>query len=461
MKRSFLSIMIVLIGLILLACNGDGNDLDDQGRVTISFFGWGSAEEQANFQTLVDRFMAENDDIRVVYSAVSADMYMRNLNNQMNNLPDVFYIPDTEFMPWADSGRLLPLDSYLSEAELERVWSRAISHYRYDRDSFTLGEGPLFALPKDLGPFAMVMNVDLFERIVAAKGLDMDRPDPSVPMTFSAFADMLESLKCQLRTVGGEDTCEGGQRIFGVTHYELAAAIYSNNANFFNDDATQQTITDPNFIEALQYIANLHLVHGVMPSPSEQANLNGFQRFMNGGGIFSFMGPWDMKGFWENINFEFDLIPLPVGPAEGAKSTAWVGSMGIAVSERSRQREAAVRLAKYLTIEEASQRMAYQLGQSVPNIIDIAEDDFLNNVELNGRQIMPLNKVMFLDIIRHNAHIAGHPRPTYFTYENIWYDDLFEALLPVFNGQITAQAFVNQYATTIQRDLDESNSYLN
>ena len=47
------------------------------------------------------------------------------------------------------------------------------------------------------------------------------------------------------------------------------------------------------------------------------------------------MGPWDCKQFWNDLTFEFDLMPTPVGPAEGAKSTSWVGSVAYAVSAKS------------------------------------------------------------------------------------------------------------------------------
>ncbi|HHY22389.1 MAG TPA: extracellular solute-binding protein [Bacilli bacterium] len=75
-----------------------GGQTSQQGTSTIEFFGWGSAEEQENFQTLVDAFMAENPDVRVIYSATDASGYMTTLRNRGSSLPDVFYMPDYEFM---------------------------------------------------------------------------------------------------------------------------------------------------------------------------------------------------------------------------------------------------------------------------------------------------------------------------------------------------------------------------
>lgn len=448
MKKIFLLTVFAFITIILVGCND--STLDD-GTTTISFFGWGSSEEQENFQSLINSFMEENEDISVTYSAVSSDQYMRTLKNKINNLPDVFYMPDTEFIQWADAGRLLNLDDYILEDSLDDVWPIAAEHYLYDRNTYTLGEGNLYALPKDLGPFSMVMNVDLFNDIVESQGLDISLPDPEIPMTWDEFIALNQQLTGTYN----------GTKVYGITHYELAAAVYSNNADFISADGRTQAITDPNFAEAVQFIADLDLTYHVMPTADDQASTNGYQRFLNQGAVFSFMGPWDLKGYWENTNFEFDLVPIPVGPAEDAKSTAWVGSMGIAVSADSKRKEAAAKLAAYLTISETSQTMAYQLGQSVPNLMSIAKTDFLNNVGYDETQLYPTNKQLFLSIIEGNEYVQGKSRTTYYTYDTAWYDDFVTELLVVYTGSRSASSFMNMYADTLQDALDESNSYFN
>ena len=165
---------LLAFSLVLCGCNntGSSNNGGNSGasgnngggdKETISFFGWGSAEEQENFQELVNAFMEDNPDIEVVYSAASSDSYMNVLKNKGKNLPDVFYIPDYEFMQWADSGKLLALDEYLSDEEINGMWDLSIDMYRYDRDEYKLGTGDLYGLPKDLGPYPLVYNKDLLK----------------------------------------------------------------------------------------------------------------------------------------------------------------------------------------------------------------------------------------------------------------------------------------------------------
>lgn len=452
MKKNKLTILTVALLTTLVSC-GDvvsSDNGNNDGTTTISFFGWGSAEEQSNFQALVDQFMMDNPDIKVAYTASASDSYMTTLKNKGNQLPDVFYMPDYEFMQYADSGKLLALDSYVTEQEISSMWDLSTKMYRYDRDTFKLGTGSLYGLPKDLGPYAICYNKDLLKSIIKDKNLDISLPDPNVPMTWDQFIKYLQAITGEYNN----------KNIYGIGYYELMAAVYSNNADFFSSDGKKETISDKNFVDAVQFIADLSTKYHVAPSADEQSSQNSFQRFLNQGCVFTFMGPWDCKQFWNDLTFEFDLMPTPVGPAEGAKSTSWVGSVAYAVSAKSTKKEAAVRLAKYLACSEKSNIMNYQLGQAIPNIRKYAENQYINGEGLTGRQLMPENRKLFVDIVRGNEYIQGKNRVKYFVYDNTFIEDLEDNLNTVFQGSQTADEFIKSYANKYQKGLDESNNYL-
>ena len=452
MKKNKLTILTVALLTTLVSC-GDvvsSDNGNNDGTTTISFFGWGSAEEQSNFQTLVDQFMMDNPDIKVAYTASASDSYMTTLKNKGNQLPDVFYMPDYEFMQYADSGKLLALDSYVTEQEISSMWDLSTKMYRYDRVTFKLGTGSLYGLPKDLGPYAICYNKDLLKSIIKDKNLDISLPDPNVPMTWDQFIKYLQAITGEYNN----------KNIYGIGYYELMAAVYSNNADFFSSDGKKETISDKNFVDAVQFIADLSTKYRVAPSADEQSSQNSFQRFLNQGCVFTFMGPWDCKQFWNDLTFEFDLMPTPVGPAEGAKSTSWVGSVAYAVSAKSTKKEAAVRLAKYLACSEKSNIMNYQLGQAIPNIREYAENQYINGEGLTGRQLMPENRKLFVDIVRGNEYIQGKNRVKYFVYDNTFIEDLEDNLNTVFQGNQTADEFIKSYANKYQKGLDESNNYL-
>lgn len=450
MKNKLLKMLTIVASLSVMTGCDDPEDVsfDPSAEitedVTISFFGWGSQEEQHNFQELVDAFMEENPKVKVVYSATDSGQYMNTLKNKANNLPDVFYMPDYEFMQWADTGKLLPLDNFMSDEEIASMWEMSTQMYRYDADTYTLGEGKLYGLPKDLGPYTLVYNKTLLEEIM---GENVEYPSGTEPMSWDQFNTYLAKLK----TPG----------VYPIGYYELMAAVYSNNANFFDDAVEKERISEKNFIDAVQFIADL-THNGLAPTANEQSEQNSFQRFVTGNCVFTFMGPWDMATFWEDVPFEFDIIPVPYGPAEGARSTAWVGSVAFCVSAKSKQKQAAVKLAKFLACSERANKMNSDLGQAVPNMIEYAEDYFVPGVGMTEEQKKaPTNRQLFLDIIKgatdKNAKIAGKQRARYFLYLNSCYDDLEASLSTIYEGSKTAEQHLKAYASTFQKGLDDSN----
>lgn len=451
MKKLFMLLLTFVFLTFVTACQEDEDIVNPDGTTTISFFGWGSAEEQENFQTLCDEFMKDNPTIKVVYSGSSSDTYMNTLKNKGKNLPDVFYMPDYEFMQWADSGKLLALDEYMTDEEISSMWDLSTEMYRYDRDTYTLGQGDLYGLPKDLGPYPLVYNKTLLEAIIQEKGLDIGLPDPDVPMTWEQFITYLQAIT----------GTHNNKNIYGIGYYELMAAVYSNNADFFDSTVTKQTITDKNFIDAVQFVADLSIKYNVAPSADEQSSQNSFQRFLNQGCVFTFMGPWDCKQFWNDLPFEFDIVPVPVGPAEGAKSTAWVGSVAYCISANSKKKDAAIQFIKYLACSEKSNIMNYQLGQAIPNTKEIALNQYIAGEGLTGRQLLPQNRKLFVDIVNGNEYVQGKNRCKYYTYDNTCLEDLEASLNVVFQGSQTAEQFLKGYASKYQEALDDSNAYLN
>jgi multiple sugar transport system substrate-binding protein len=464
-KKNIFTLLIILILTVSFTFTGcsrsnnndvdfDGGEIDETKQYTIEFSGWGDYEEQQNYQILINQFMNENKNITVAYTPVDASSYMTNLKNRANNLPDVFYMPDTEFLQWADSGKLMNIKAGVNETELSKIWSEASEKYYYNRDTYSLGntEGSkLYGLPKDLGPFTLVCNETLLNNLAIQKGLkaeDLVCLSADEPMDWTEFRTLLKKL----------DT-DPNDDIYGISHYEIEAAVYSNNANFFTGDTKTEKITDNNFTDALQFIADLYLTDKVMPSPDDQASTNGYQRFKGGKAVFSFMGPWDCANFWTSVNFDYNIYPVPYGLAEGAQSIAWVGSMAYSVSAKSQSPEAAILLAKYLSFSENAQRKAYELGQQVPNIIEMANDEYINNSLELLKNNNPANRNVFVNTMDgfkdSNDNVGGKARATYYTYDSLWYTDFTDILKDLWSGKQTAQTLMQGYKSEYQEKLTD------
>lgn len=469
MKKQLLAVLMAgIVAVGLCACSPKEEDYNEQGQVTIEFFGWGDTAEQENYQTLINKFMEDNPDIVVSYKAESSSTYMTTLKNRANNLPDIFYLSDYDFLEWVASGLLKDISSYISEDDLSALWPQAVDEYYFNPSTMTLGKSDgasLYGLPKDLGPFTLVYNKTLLDQKIAEYGLNSEEIyamlSPTDPMTWTEFRSLLKMVDPD----GGED---GTDQIYGISHYEIEAAVYSNDANFFNEDASVQTITDKNFTDALQFIADLTLVDNVMPSAANQISTNGYQRFKGQGCIFSFMGPWDCAEFWKTVAFDFDILPVPYnGDNPDAQSTAWVGSMGYCIDAKASdvKTEAAIRLAKYLCYNEDAQRTFYQLGQQVPNITSMANDEYVNDTNGLLGEKDPPSRSVWVDTINGTSDtdkIGGKVRARYYTYSSDWYDGFTEYLTSknFWTGERTAEEVCASYAPTFQLALDEMRANL-
>ncbi|MDR2828896.1 MAG: hypothetical protein LBV51_05695 [Acholeplasmatales bacterium] len=440
--------------------------IDLSKSYSIEFYGWGDAAEMENYTTLINQFMHDFPNIIVSYQADNASTYPTALRNRANNLPDIFYMPDTEFMAWAsEEDKLLDITSYFRANELDLLWEEAVNKYYYNRTTGLAGKennGRLYGIPKDLGPFTLVYNKTLLNQLAQANNVSAEEvslyTNPSRPMSWDEFVSFLHKLD-----VNPTDD------IYGITHYEIEAAVYSNNADFFNQDQSVQTITNPNFVQALQWIADLSLVEHLMPSADDQISTNGYQRFFTGKSVFSFMGPWDNIAFWQSTSFDFDVLPVPYGKADNAKSTAWVGSMSYSMSKKTKSPEAAVLLAKYLCYNEQAQRKFYDLGQQVPNIKSMANDEYINNPQFTNaglpsnvsvaRKGFPNNRQVFVDIINgfrdENDLIGGKARATYYTYNSLWKTDFLDSLVAMWHGNESAYDAMQRLAPILQAQLNE------
>jgi len=489
LKRLLVALLASCVAFSSLACfggGGGGADVDFDptagidGDVTISFWGWGGVDEQQNYQTLVDMFMDENPNITVVYEGATADEHMLNLQNEIDNLPDLFYIPDYSFIEYADAGRLMNIAPGMTDAELDKLWEVAADTYYYDRDTALLGKSDtakLYGLPKDLGPFTLVYNKNLLQtRINAVKstsGFDQSFIDDclstTTPMTWDNFCDLLTMLY-----PNGCDNSSG----YGISHYELDAAVYSNNANYFTDDAATSRITETAFTDALQFVADLALVHDVMPEVDESAD-NGYENFKNGKALFSFMGPWDCADFWATIDsgnkFEWDVIPVPYGPggdrvygtADDGRSTAWVGSVAYCISANTTQKKAAaaLKLAKYLCLDEGAQRKFYELGQQVPNIKSMALGEYLDDTNTVFAAKNPPSRSVFVDIMDgfgENDVVGGKARARYYTASSTWWTEMMDrfSLYGLWVTQNKAAQICEEYEDEFQYILDDMQSEL-
>lgn len=455
------------------------NDYDPGKEYNIKFLGWGDAKEQAIYKRIIDDFMSEHPNIHVTYDASSAGEYLTKLTGEINDLPDVFYLPDTEFLQWVDGGHLLNLigenGDGVDEEALKNVWDNAVNEYYYNPATYTLGKSEgagMFALPKDQGPYTLAYNIDLVNQQIERNGLQNDGEVNALfsgePVTWETFRSAMKKLL--------EGTPDN---VYGIPYYELEHAVYSNNAEFFDETVTTSRLTTPATVDAVQFIGDL-CTDGITPKEGLANNGDGADMaFYNGTALMTFVGPWDFATIWELPNFHCDLLPVPYGPGpdrkygteDDGKSTAFIGSMGYCIAAKTKSRGtsgAALMLAEYLCMDKGAQRKFYSFGQCVPNLKDMAYEEYVPDslgILADEGHTDPAHRNIFIDIVDgfkdENDKIGGKTRILYYTYLTSWRTNLEDTINQsgLYTGKVTAQAVLEGFNASFQSSLNEMNEY--
>lgn len=434
-RKSAITAITLLASVGILGACGSGNsNKDADGKEQITFMFRGGEDEKKAYSAAIKKF-EEEEDVKVKIISTDADQYATKLQAAISggNMPDVFYVEQSNLMPYVDNGVLLDITDEIEKSgfDLSNIWEYGVNSYRYDGEK--VGSGPLYGLPKDVGPFALGYNKTMFEK----SGIAL--PDKDKPYSFDEFIKVSQELTKDSNGDGELDQWATG---FNVV-WSLPAFAWSNGADWINDDKTKVTVDTPEFAEALQLFADLQNKYKVTPSISDAQTLDTYQRWMNGEIAFFPVGPWDLSTY-AGLDFEYDLMPWPAGAT--GKSAAYMGSLGIGVSSKTKSPEKSVKLVEYLSASEEGQQQLVDAQIQIPNLIDMAE------TWASDTETMPSNKEEFLQIVQD----YGRALPAATTYNAEWYDAFYIDIQTVLDGDKTAAEYVKETQPKMQSKLDEA-----
>ncbi|MDW4572078.1 sugar ABC transporter substrate-binding protein [Microbacterium sp. M3] len=421
-------------GLLLSGCAGGSGG---GGEEQLTFMFRGSDAEKAAYTAAIEQFEKDNDvDVKIIMT--TADEYSTKLKAAITGkqVPDVFYIDPGSVQAYVKTGIIKDITEYVEgdeDLDLDNVWQYGVDSYRFDGE--LMGQGAIYAMPKDVGPFSFGYNRTMFEKA----GIPL--PSPDEPYTWDQFVDVAKQLTQDTNGDGTLDQWGTGLNV----QWNLQPFVWSNGGDWLNEDRTEVTVDSPEFAEALQWFADLSTVEGVTPSTTDAQTLDTYQRWMQGQIGFFPVGPWDVP-VYETLDFDWDLIPYPVG-ATGETAT-WTGTLGIAVSESTKDPDMAAKLAIYLSTDPTAQQSLVDAGVQIPNLIDMADEWVASST------LPPDNKQEFLDIVQD----YGRALPANTTYSPEWYDELFKNIQPVLDGEQTAADYLKEVQPRMQEMLDKANA---
>lgn len=439
MKKFLLSAVVICSIGVLGAC-GNTNKASDSGKSggkEITMMLTGNQEEQDAYKQVIKDFEKETS-VKVKVISTAGDQYKTKLQAAISggNVPDVFWFEQGDFLTYVKNDVLLEMDKYLTDeakSEVSEIWPMALQNFQYDGKS--IGNGSHYGLPKDAAPFALGYNKTMFEE----NGIPV--PDANKSYTRQEFVEIAKKLTKDKDGDGKLDQWGTGLDV----RWSLPSFVWSDGADWINEDGTKVTIDTPEFSGALQDFADLQLKDKVTPSVAQAQTLDTYQRWMKGELAFFPVGPWDM-GTYQKLDFEYDLLPWPTG-STGEWAT-YFQSTGIGVSSKTKLPEESVELVKYLCTSEKGQEALIKASVQIPNNVTKAQEWAKDD------STMPKNKQIFLDILKTN----GKKLPNARTFTGEWYDEFFTNIQPVLDGKVTAAEYVKEAQPKMQKLLDKSNA---
>lgn len=438
MKKSLsLGLSFLIFGSMFAGCS------TQEKTPTLKVSVFAQEHEQEMYQEVIKQF-EEEKKVKVDFQ-VAGDQYWPELEAALtaNTEPDVFYlgVGDIKKRVWAD--KVTPLNELLEESSLSRIWPEALNLYRFDKEKDVLGEGDIYALPKDFSAVSMTVNKAIIEkRRAEIQALVDDGTLPFFPetdkngnlpvYTFTEFAKLMAALTFEDSTL---PETAGSKDVYGTHLWEdftLQPFIWGAGGDYLNEDHTKVQFNTPDFVEGYEGFMKIVEEGGSGLSTDETT---GYLKFLSGRVAYFPCGTWDVGAFQaieddEAVNpgkswFDFDLAAWPISDEYAdlsieERQDKWFGrvdSIGYAVSNNSKNKELAAELAYLLSADEEVQRFIAKRGGQVPNLVDMAEGEYLTD-----NAYFPESREIFVNML---SGQNGRRVPTSYTFNGVWHSEGF------------------------------------
>jgi multiple sugar transport system substrate-binding protein len=413
MTRSFMRLVLLgmLIGILALSgCTavapGAASDsaAEEDGPVTIRFRSYTLGDVRDNaLRDLIAKFEEEHPNIKVEVELTPGNQYWDKLQTEFagGNAPDITVNQMDWVIPGASRGMFVDLNPLMAQDGI------TLDDYFYPMELEWGYEGGMYGAILYAGGQAHYVNKELVEKA----GLEFPPEDWT-------WNDLLEYAKAM--TI--EEENQWGLMITSLAPpYWGASFIHGAGGTVLNEAKDQCTLTSPEARAGLQFLADLILVHKVMPPPDAFEGQE--NPFLTGKVGILFGGTW-LEGEIRSSGIDWDFATMPIHPDTGLRSVQ-LGSNAWSILSTSQHIPEAWELVKYLSGEEG-QRIMMNFG--VPGLTSLVESEEYRSAHA------PQN----IDVVWNAFGDYGHdyyPTPD----ANEWWSAVNQELSVIWSGEATVE----------------------
>lgn len=350
------------VAMVASACSGSdsGSEKSGPNSVELRMTVWTADEAQlALFGKIADAYKAEHDEIKsITFDSLPFPEYNTTLTTQIagGNSPDLAWMGDLS-KDLIASDALVPLTDRLEDTE----------GWNYDDllDSVTAeytSDGKLYAYPFSNSPFGLYVNKDLLAKAkqkVDPANLDWD----------------------QVSTIGSAVNKATGKGGFVIRDFDFAgwntlATVWTGfGASAWSKDGKTCEFDSPEMVSAFEFLHDAIYVDKSMPGPGTTAD------FFAGDSAFTVAQV--SRASLLDGKFDYDILPLPAGPAGKASV---LGQAGVGVLKSSKHVDEATDFLAYLTNPENAAKLAQFFPPPRKSLLT-GEELAKNNPKLDAKQL--------------------------------------------------------------------------
>ena len=376
---------------------------------------------------LLDRFEADNPDIKVIVDTVGyADGIQQTLPIQLEagEGPDMARVTQLGIV----SQYMLDLRPYLSNPEYWEANFGPFLKWMQNSPDGNAIPGYMTQLTVT-GPF---INRTLFEQAGVAVP-----SDSSDQVTWQEWADAARQVAEATGTFAMAMDRSG---------HRLAGPAVSQGATYFDAEGNPALVGDQGFKDMAQLMVDWH-ADGTMVPEVWIGSAGSYQAaapyFINGQLAFYMAGSWQVGNFNTNIAdaFDWEAVPNPCGPAA---CTGMPGGAALVAINTTQHPEAVARVMEYLTSEEVLSEF-YARTLFIPGHLGLAETGVDFQAEL-PQTLKSLN--VFVAEVGKLVPLAYDLQA--YMYNTILFNANRDRLAQVFTGELTLDEAIQR----MQEDID-------
>lgn len=323
--------------LLLASCSG-GSAESSPDQITGA--GWSDGLNDLVFGQIKTDFEAASGLTVTPQASVPFDDYQTRFRTLIagGSPPDLMRLNDDFLREMSDKETIMDIEPYLSESGVDT------SDYFEGVLDFTDLPNGRAGLAIGALPRVIYFNKTLFEE----KGV------PLPPTTWTSdgwtWDDFLETARALTE---GETW---GACIVTDTAYENTWAVNNGGEGIFSADGRSFALAEPEGVEALQWAADLALVHEVAPPWAEVSGDDAEQQLFVGGRCAMLFSSMSVSGYLsENVSeFEWDIAPVPGNVNQYSESSMAL----MVIPTAAANPDGAWEFLKYITGPEGGQAIA-------------------------------------------------------------------------------------------------------